>query len=190
MVNWELAGNDSYYRARQAEERARKQGSAEAWRDFADLKASKGSYTLAVYGYMNGALICEQHGEIGRASDLFARAFHNCCRARSKDLAVIVAYRHAQLAEKAGRWATCIEVYEALGRFCEEMENYFLAADAYEHVAEIMARTGMDVASYRKPIELWERNARYWRELGHEDDEQWSAHHIPLYKSLFGAKPE
>ena len=47
MVNWDLAKEDPYYRARRLEEGARKAGTAEAWQEFAVLKAGKGSYVLA-----------------------------------------------------------------------------------------------------------------------------------------------
>ncbi len=185
MVNWEKAGNDPYYKARSIEEAARKEDSAEAWQEFAELKANKGSYLLAVYGYMNGALVREHQGRLEQAFDLWSKAAHNARRAGSKELALMVAYRHALLAERAERWDLCIEVYEALGKFCEEQGRYFLAADAYEHVAEILTTTGKDVAAYTKPVEIWERNARYWRERGQEDDAQWSERHIELYKKLF-----
>jgi tetratricopeptide (TPR) repeat protein len=185
MVNWDLAGKDPYYHARSIEEKARKNNSAEAWQEFAELKENKGSYILAVHGYMNSALVCEQQGVVEQAFDLLGKAFRNARRAGSKELALIVAYHHALLAERAERWDLCIEVYEALGRFCEEQGSYFLAADACEHVAEILVRLGKDAASYTKPIELWERNTRYWRERGQEEDARWSERHIGLYKSLF-----
>ena len=191
MMNWDLVRNDPYYRGRAVESKARREGSVEAWREFADLKASKGSYALAVHGYLNAAFLCERQAEsLEQAFDLLAEAFLHARKAGSKELALIVAYHHAMLAEGAGRWDVCIEVYEMLGKYCEEQGSYFLAADAYEHAAEVMAETGQKVAGYTKPIELWERNARHWRELGHEDDALWSERHIELYKSLAGGRPE
>jgi tetratricopeptide (TPR) repeat protein len=189
MVNWELAGKDPYYNARSIEEKAREENSAETWREFAELKENKGSYTLAVHGYMNSALVCEQQGRVEEAFDLLGKAFHNARLAGSKELALIVAYHHALLAERAERWDVCLEVYEAIGKFCEEKGSYFLAADACEHVAEILAKTGKDVAAYTRPAELWEKNARYWRERGQEEDAQWSERHIKFYKSLFEEHP-
>jgi tetratricopeptide (TPR) repeat protein len=189
MVNWKLAKEDPYYNARELEERARTKRTAEAWQEFADLKAKKGSYTLAVHGYLSGAFICEQEKRLETALNLLEKAFQNARRAKSKELAVIVAYRRALLAEQAGQWVQCIGVYEELGAFCEELGNYFLAADAYEHAAEVMERTGRDTTTYTKPIRLWRENARYWRELGQEDDAQWSERHIVLYTSLFGLRP-
>jgi tetratricopeptide (TPR) repeat protein len=189
MVNWKLAKEDPYYSARELEERARTKRSAEAWEEFADLKAKKGSYTLAVHGYLNSALICEQEKRLETALDLLEKAFQNARRTRSKELTVIVAYRRALLAEQVKQWDRCIAVYEELGAFCEELGSYFLAADAYEHAAEVMVKVGRDTAAYNKPIELWRENARYWRELGQEDDAQWSERHIALYTSLFGVRP-
>jgi tetratricopeptide (TPR) repeat protein len=189
MMNWNLVQNDPYYRGRAVEAKARAEGSAEAWQEFAALKASKGSYALAVHGYLNAALICERQENVEQAFEHLSKASHNARRTGSKDLALIVAYHHAMLAERIGRWDLCIEVYEALGKYCEEQGSFFLAADAYEHVAEIMSRTGKKTAAYTKPIELWEQNARHWRDLGHEDDARWSERHIELYKSLFGGRP-
>lgn len=189
MMNWDIVQEDPYYCGRTVEAKARAEGSAEAWQEFAALKASKGSYALAAHGFLNAAFLCEQQGIPEQAFDLLAEAFHNARRAGSKELALIVAYHHALLAERVERWDVCIQVYETLGEYCEETGSYFLAADSYEHAAEIMASTGKNAASYTKPIELWERNARHWRALGHEDDARWSERHIELYKSLFGERP-
>jgi tetratricopeptide (TPR) repeat protein len=189
MVNWKSAKEDPYYRGRELEERARAGRSAGAWQEFAELKAKKGSYTLAVHGYLSSALICEQEKQLEKALDLLGKAFQNVRRAKSKELAVIIAYRRALLAEQAEQWDQCIGVYEELGAFCEELGSYFLAADAYEHAAEVMGRIGRDTAAYTKPIQLWRENARYWRKSGQEDDAQWSERHIAIYKSLFGVGP-
>ena len=190
MVNWDLANEDPYYRARRLEEEVRKAGTAEAWQEFAGLKAGKGSYILASYGFFNGALVCEQEGDVEQAFHLYTQAFQNAHRSGSKELALMVAYRHALLAERAERWETCIDAYEALGAFAEELGNHFIAADAYEHAAEIMVKIGKSVAGYMKPIEQWQRNAAYWQQQGHDDDASWSEHHIALYRTLFGVQPE
>jgi tetratricopeptide (TPR) repeat protein len=188
MVNWKLAKEDPYYHARRLEEEARRTGAKEVWKEFAALKARKGSYALATYGFFNGALACEQEGDIDQAFHLYAQAFQNARRAGSKELAITVAYRHALLAERAERWEACMSIYEALGAFAEELGNHFIAADAYEHAAEIKIQTGGSIADYIKPIEQWEKNAAYWREQGHEDDASWSERHIALYKTLFGTQ--
>jgi hypothetical protein len=190
VVNWNLAKEDPYYHARMVEEKARRTGAAGAWQEFAALKAKKGSYILASYGYFNGALACEQEGDLEHSFELYTQAFQNARRTGSKELALMVAYRHALLAERTERWEAGIGVYEALGAFAEELGNHFLAADAYEHAAEIMSRTGKPVVGYVKPIEQWEKNAAYWRERGKEDDASWSERHIALYRTLFGVVAE
>jgi len=190
MVNWELVKEDPYYRARRLEEKAREAGTAEAWQEFAALKAAKGSYALASCGFFNSALVCEQKGDAEQAIDLYALAFQNARRTGSKELALMVAYRHALLAEKAEKWEKCISIYEALGAFAEELGSHFVAADAYEHAAEIMVRTGRPVARYSKPVDQWKKNAAYWRGQGHEDDASWSERHIGLYRTLFGVQTE
>ncbi len=188
-MNWDLVKNDPYYKGRAIEAKARTKASADAWEEFAALKASKGSYALAVHGYLNAALLYELQEQTEQAFEILPKAFENACKVGSKELALIVAYHHAMLAERAGQWDRCMEVYEALGKYCEAQGNYFLAADAYEHVAEMMSKSGKDTAAYSKPIELWERNARHWREKGHEDDARWSERHIELYRNLFGGHP-
>ena len=188
MVDWTQAKEDTYYRARQLEEEARRTGTVEAWQQYAALKAAKGSYVLACHGFFSGALICEQSGNTDQAFNLYAEAFQNARRAKSKELSVMVAYRHALLAERSTQWVACIEIYEALGAFAEELKNYFIAADAYEHAAEMRIRAGQSIGDYRKPIEQWEKNAAYWREQGHEDDASWSERHITLYKKVFGVQ--
>jgi hypothetical protein len=190
MVNWDLAKEDSYYRARRLEKEAREAGTSQAWGEFAFLKAQKGSYVLAAYGFFNAALACEQTGDIEQAFFLYPQAFKNARCAGSKELALMVAYRHALLAEKAERWELCISVFEALGAFAEELGSHFLAADAYEHAAEIMVRAGKPLVEYTRPIGQWKENAAYWREQGHEDDAAWSERHIALYKALFEVRSE
>lgn len=187
-MDWAQAKEDTYYRARRLEAEARETGTAEEWRQFAVLKAGKGSYVLACHGFLSAALACEQTGDIEQAITLFAQAFQSARRMKSKELAVMVAYRHALLAERLKRWESCIEIYEMLGTFAEELQNYFIAADAYEHAAEMRVKAGQSVADYRRPIEQWERNAAYWREQGHEDDASWSERHIALYQKVFGVQ--
>jgi hypothetical protein len=190
-MNWDSVRQDPYYRGREIEADARQTGSVEAWREFAALKAGKGSYALAAHGYLSAALLREKQGNLDQAFDLLAKAFHNACRARSKELAMIIAYHHAMIAEQAEKWDVCIEVYESLGKLCEDLGSYFLAADAYEHAAEVMEKTGREADGYSKPVELWQRNAAYWRAMGHEDDAQWSERHIELFeRATKGGRPE
>lgn len=188
-LNWDAVRSDSYYRGREIEAGARQAGSVDSWQEYALLKANKGSYALAAHGFLSAALLCEKQANLEQVFDLLAKAFQNACRARSKELAMIIAYRHALLAEQIRKWDVCIEVYESLGKFCEELGSFFLAADAYEHAAEIMAKTGRDIEEYAKPVELWKRNAEYWRESGHEEDAQWSERHVALYQRFIKGNP-
>ena len=190
MVNWDSVKEDSYYLARRLEKEAREAGTSQAWEEFAFLKSQKGSYVLAVYGFFNAALACEQRGDIEQAFSLYPQAFINARRTGSNELALIVAYRHALLAEKAERWELCISIFETLGAFAEELGSHFLAADAYEHAAEIMAKAGKPLVGYTKPIDQWKENAAYWRNQGHEEDAAWSERHIALYKALFEVRSE
>jgi len=185
-MNWELVQEDTYYRGRILEADARSTSDPEQWEEYAELKTRKGSYTLGIYGHMNAASLYQTQGETHAALSAYERGLAAAMRAGYKELAVILTYQMAQLYERAEDWDACIAVYERLGAFCEEKDAYFLAADAYEHAAEIMARAGKDVTGYRKPIELWERNVRHWEEQGHEDDAAWSRRHIELYRKLFG----
>jgi hypothetical protein len=189
-MNWDLVRQDPYYRGREIEAGARQTGSIEAWLEFASLKAGKGSYALAVHGLFSAALLSEKQGALDQACTLLAKAFHYAGRARSKELAMIVAYHHAMIAEQAEEWDVCIEVYESLGRLCEDLGSYFMAADAYEHAAEVLAKAGGNAGGYSKPEELWRRNAEYWHERGHEDDAQWSERHIELYGRLMKERAE
>jgi tetratricopeptide (TPR) repeat protein len=188
MVDWTQAKEDAYYRARRLEEEARRTGTAEAWQLYAALKAGKGSYVLACHGFFSGALACEQAGDVEKAFSLYAQAFQNARSAKSKELAVMVAYRHALYAERAARWDACIKIYETLGSFAEELGNHFIAADAYEHAAEMSIKAGHSIADDAKSIKQWQKNAAYWHEQGHDDDASWSERHISLYKKVFGVQ--
>lgn len=184
-MNWEAVEEDTYYQARKLEADARGASDPEVWERYAELKTRKGSYTLGIHGHMNAASLYEARGEADAATSAYERGLTTAMRAGYKELAVILTYRMAQLYERSEDWDACIRAYEKLGGFCEEKGAYFLAADAYEHAAEMMVRADRDITHYRKPIELWERNARYWEEQGHEDDAAWSRRHIELYRRLF-----
>lgn len=184
-MNWQAVADDTYYQARRLETEARAASSPRKWHAYAELKVRKGSYALGIHGYMNAASLCESSGDAAGAVAAYEKGLEAATRAGYKELAVILTYRAAQLHESAGDWDACIEAYERLAAFCEEQDACFLAADAYEHAAEIMARAGRDVRAYSKPVELWERNARYWEEVGDAGDATWSQKHIALYRKLF-----
>jgi tetratricopeptide (TPR) repeat protein len=179
-MDWSLAQEDPYYQARAMEEKARRDGRPESWREFGEFKERKGSYTLAALGYMNCAISQENAGRRAEAGASYERAFAACRKGGCKDLAVVVASRWAQTLEpEAGA-----EAYEQLGAFCEGQGALFLAADAYEHAAELLQKAGRDVSGYSKPVELWGRNALYWERQGHPDDASWSRRHVALYQRL------
>jgi tetratricopeptide (TPR) repeat protein len=184
-MNWEAVKDDTYYRGRKLEAEARNTSDTNQWHEYADLKTLKGSYALGIYGYMNAACILEARGETDAAVFAYNKGLSAAMQAGYKELAVILAYRAAQIYEQVKNWDACIAVYEKLGIFCEEKRAYFLAADAYEHAAEIMVQAGMDVTHYGKPIDIWKQNAKYWEEQGHDDDALWSRQHIEFYKKLF-----
>ncbi len=185
-MNWEAVKDDTYYRGRKLEIDARRAADVDKWKEYADLKTLKGSYTLGIHGYMNAANLYEARGEIDAAVSAYERGLTTAMRAKNKDLAVILTYRIAQIHERTENWDAGIAVYERLGKFCEGKGAYFLAADAYEHAAEMMVQAGRNVTHYRKPIDLWEQNIRHWEEHGHDHDAVWSREHIELYKKLFG----
>ena len=187
-MNWEAVKEDTYYRGRKLEADARRASDPDKWKEYAELKTLKGSYVLGIHGFMNAASLYEAHGEMDAAVAAYERGLLAAMGAGYKELAVILAYRMAQIFERKRNWDACIAVYERLGAFCKEKSAHFLAADAYEHAAEMMVQASRDVMHYKKPIEMWEQNIRHWEEAGHEDDANWSRRHIELYKELFGIR--
>ncbi len=185
-MNWETVKDDTYYHGRRLEAEARNTSDQNQWLEYAELKTLKGSYALGIHGYMNASCLFEARGETDAAVSAYEKGLSAAMRGGYKELAVILAYRTAQIHEQIKNWDACIAVYEKLAIFCEEKKAYFLAADAYEHAVEIMAQSGMDVTHYSKPIDIWEQNARYWEEHDHDHDAVWSRQHIELYKKLFG----
>lgn len=185
-MNWDAVKEDTYYLGRRLEMDARRASDPDKWNEYAELKSLKGSYTLGIHGYMNAASLYEACDEMDAAVAAYERGLSAAMRAGYKELAVILTYRMAQIYERKKNWDACIAVYERLGNFCKEKGAHFLAADAYEHAAEVMVQAGKDVTHYRKPIEMWEQNAQYWEKQGHEDDATWSRQHLELYNKLFG----
>lgn len=182
-MNWNSVKGDQYYEARRLETQARRQRSAELWREFAERKEAKGSYALAVYGYLRaGALI--DPSALEELTAVYDAALDVCQRAGYRELAMIVAYTWAEALEAGGDGRGALAVYERLGRFLEREEAWFMAADAYEHAAQVLAETGGEVRDYHKPLELWERNARFWREKGDHADARWSEERQALYRRL------
>ena len=92
-----------------------------------------------------------------------------------------LAYRLAALHERSAAFAQAAVVYEQLADYFEIQEAWFLAADASEHAAEMLRAAGCNLAGYRRPADLWLRNAEYWvgKDAG---DEAWSRHRAALYE--------
>lgn len=185
-MDWDLVGNDTYYLGRKLEHEARKTSDPEKWKEYAELKTLKGSYTLGIHGYMNAAGLYEARDETEHAVAALESGLGAAMRAGNTDLAVITAYRLAQIFENEKDWDAGISVCERLGAFCADKGAHFQAADAFEHAAELMALCGKNVSDYRAPVEHWEKNIRHWEEHGHDHDAVWSQKHISLYKKLFG----
>ncbi|MEA1945022.1 MAG: hypothetical protein U9N07_06815 [Euryarchaeota archaeon] len=182
-MNWDAIREDPYYRAREIEHRARANGSADHWMDYAACKMKKGSYLLAIHGYMNAAHAYERNDAWDNAIECYDQAIGICKQVGYIEPMVLLTYRLSYIYEHCGDLDNCIAQYDRLGCFLEDI-NTFLAADAYEHAAEIMLKSGKDISNYNKPIDAWKKNARYWEERGELDDAEWSEERILLYKKL------
>ncbi len=173
------AAKDSYSEGRRLEAEARRENSPAAWTAFAALKAGKGSYALAAMGYLNAGVLLEQAGEAA-AADSYRAGFGVCVKGGLKEPALLLASRLAALLERAGDAAGAAAACERLSEFCENAGAWFLAADAAEHAAELLKAAGRDISAYRRPAELWLRNAEYWKGRN-AGDEAWSRRRAELY---------
>lgn len=72
---------------------------------------------------------------------------------------------------------------ETIGNFFYSMENFFGAADAYEHAAEIMSLAGKDISDHEVPVDVWRKNYEYWKEQGEMDDAEWSLRRLDSYRT-------
>ncbi|WP_299976652.1 hypothetical protein [Desulfobacula sp.] len=187
-MDWDAVKNDTYYRGRKLESDARNDSDMDKWEEYAELKILKGSHTLGINGYMNAAALSEAGKDIDTAVSYYEKALSTAIRVKYKDLVVILGYKIALLHEKRKEWDKCIAVYEQVAEFCDMQGEHFLAADAYEHAAEMTVMSGKDAADYTKPIDLWERNIVHWEEEDHLHDAVWSKEHIELYKKMIGIK--
>ncbi len=174
------AVKDSYLEGRRLEARARKENSAAAWLDFAGLKASKGSYALAAMGFLNAGTALEATGDPA-AADAYLKGFEISAKGGLKEPGLFLASRLAGLLERSSDFTGATAVYERLAGFCEEAGAFFLAADAGEHAAEMRRAAGEDISCYRRPAELWKRNAGYWAQNNNAGDMDWSLRRAELY---------
>ncbi|MGB9659442.1 MAG: hypothetical protein ACPLY9_02815 [Nitrososphaerales archaeon] len=74
--------------------------------------------------------------------------------------------------------------YKDLGDLFKSAEKYFIAADFYEHAAEIMIKEGMNPSKHVNPKEIWIKNAKYLEEKGEIDDIEWSLRRASKYTEL------
>lgn len=182
---------DAYLEARSYEREAReeeKKGSyedaIELWKRFAELKNSKGSYFLCMYGYFNAARICDTIKRWKDAAELFEVTSAFAEKIGERSLWAFFMNLSCQMHEKAGDYDACKERYEIIGSFFYSMDNFFVAADAYEHAAEIMSLAGEDISDYEVPADAWKKNYEYWKEQGEMDDAEWSLKRIDSYRSI------
>lgn len=172
---------DSYLEGRQLEAQARQHNSASTWLTFAEVKASKGSYPMATMGYLNAAIALEASANFAAAIDAYNSGLKIAMKGKLKEPVLFLAYRLAALHERSAAFAQAAVVYEQLADYFEIQEAWFLAADASEHAAEMLRAAGCNLAGYRRPADLWLRNAEYWvgKDTG---DEAWSRHRAALYE--------
>ncbi|MGD9643208.1 MAG: hypothetical protein AB7V08_10760 [Elusimicrobiales bacterium] len=172
---------DTYLEGRRAEARARRENSAQAWLDFAGLKRAKGSYALAAMGFLNAGTALEGGGET-KAAEAYWEGLEVCVKGGLKEPALFLTSRLAALLERGGQNEKAAAAYERLADFCESRGAFFLAADAAEHAAELLRSSGKDISGYRRPAELWLRNAAYWAGNKNAGDEAWSRRRAELYQ--------
>ncbi len=182
---------DAYLEARSYEREAReeeKKGSYETaialWRSYAELKESKGSYFLCMYGYFNAARICDAVHRWKEAAESFETASTFAERIGERSLWAFFMSLACQMHEKAGDYDACKDRYETIGDFFLAMNNFFEAADAYEHAAEVMSLAGEDISDYEVPVDAWRKNYEYWKEQGELDDAEWSLKRIDAYRAI------
>ena len=183
-----LKESDSYYKGRVLEARARRENSPELWLEFASIKKDKGSYALASMGFLNAGILFESVGNVSSSLEAYENGFAISVKGELKETALLIGSRIAALAERDSDFIRAASVYEKLGSFFEAREAFFLAADAYEHAAEMFFAGGKDISSYRKPADLWLRNAEYWVLKGDAGDEAWSRKRAELYLELARGK--
>lgn len=175
----------SYERAAREEEKKGQYDAAIAlWKNYAELKESKGSYFLCMYGHFNAARICDKVQRWKEAAEFFETASTRAERIGERSLWAFFMTMACQMHEKAGDYNACKDRYETIGDFFYARDNFFVAADAYEHAAEIMALAGEDISDYNVPADAWQKNYEYWKAQGDMDDAEWSLKRIDSYRTL------
>jgi tetratricopeptide (TPR) repeat protein len=183
-------GMDAYLTARAYEREAREQekrghleAAIEQWKQYAEVKESKGSYFLCIFGYFNAARLFDRLGRWKDAAECFEAASRFAEKVGEFSLWVFFKNLTCQMYEKAGDYEACANCYESIGNFFSAMHNFFGAADAYEHAAEIMMLSGKDISDYKAPMEAWRKNYEYWCSRGEQDDAEWSLKRMSSYRA-------
>jgi len=175
------AVKDSYLEGRRLEARARCENSAQAWLEFAGLKAAKGSYALAALGFLNAGTVYDTAEDKAAAADAYRKGFEIAAKGGLREPALFLTSRLAGLLERSSDLSGAAAAYECLADLCEKAGAFFLAADACEHAAEMMKAAGEDISCYHRPAELWKRNAGYWAQNNNAGDMDWSLRRAELY---------
>lgn len=109
---------DAYLEARSYEREAReeeKKGSYETaialWRSYAELKESKGSYFLCMYGYFNAARICDAVHRWKEAAESFETASTFAERIGERSLWAFFMSLACQMHEKAGDYEVPVDAW-------------------------------------------------------------------------------
>jgi tetratricopeptide (TPR) repeat protein len=160
------------------------EGAIGCWNAFSELKESKGSYFLAAYGYYQ----CSRLATTSRQTEQSIAHLQKALRltaAHSFSLDLFLSYDLACKYEVTGHLRQALEQYESIGKKYESDSQYFIAADAYEHAAEIRYALGLPARTYDLPLDAWEKNSLYWQQMGEEDDAKWSRERKQFYKSLY-----
>ena len=187
-MRWDKVFSDAYYYARQHEYTAKRQerfghiaDACRSWLHYSKIKENKGSYFLALKGYVNAR----------RLNTLLDQPSNDDIEQRIKALKrpsyeeLLHHYDAARDKEIKGDPRGAMALYTKIAELHIDSNNYFLAADAYEHVAEIRYDMGMDVMGFSRSLEMWDCNAHYWEKEGELDDATWSKERADFFSKLY-----
>ncbi|MHC1609192.1 MAG: hypothetical protein ACXQS3_03105 [Candidatus Methanofastidiosia archaeon] len=190
-MRWDKVNKDAYYKAREYEfiaKRYEKVGeikkAIEYWENYSKLKIKKGSYFLAAYGYCHTSRLLASIGKYGKSADLMQKA-RNYSEKTDIPTSLFFSYELAFKFEMDGALKDALECYEDIGFLQEKLGNYFLAADAFEHAAELRYALGKPTKEYELPQKAWSKNSQYWDDKGEKDDAKWSKERKRFYNTLY-----
>jgi tetratricopeptide (TPR) repeat protein len=190
-MRWDKVDDDAYYRARKFEFMAKRyekigdnERAVECWQKFSELKEKKGSYFLAAFGHFHLSRLHAALGNVERSISSLEKAHSNAHKSELP-FSLFISYELAFTYEREGELRKALDCYEQLGEAQERAERYFLAADAYEHAAELRHEIGMAAKTYELPLIAWKKNSEYWDTKGESDDAQWSEERKRYYKALY-----